>query len=143
MNLQILSFNGESFSSKKVVSITLMTGVGEITILENHTALITSVKPSTMHIIVKDENGFERRDDFAVGSGVVEVMNSNVKIMSDMLVDVEEVNVDKAEQARNEALALMEKYKDAKDRVDMEKFIDAEDMLLKSIAQLKLYDLKK
>lgn len=143
MKLQILSFNGESFSSEKVVSITLMTGVGEITILENHTPLITSVKPSTMYIVVKDDNGFERRDDFAVGSGVVEVMNSSVKIMSDMLVDIEDIDLGKAEHARNEAMALMERYKDAKDRVDMEKFIDAEDMLLKSIAQLKLYDLKK
>jgi hypothetical protein len=37
----------------------------------------------------------------------------------------------------------MDKYKHAKDRVDMEKFIEAEDLLLKSIAQLKLYDLKR
>lgn len=143
MKLQILSFNGESFSSNTVVSITLMTGAGEITILDNHTPLITSVKPSTMYIVAKDENGVELRDDFAVGSGVVEVMNSSVKIMSDMLVDIESIDLGKAENARKEALMLMEKYKDAKDRVDMEKFIDAEDMLLKSIAQLKLYDLKK
>lgn len=143
MKLQILSFNGESFSSNTVISITLMTGAGEITILDNHTPLITSVKPSTMYIVAKDENGVELRDDFAVGSGVVEVMNSSVKIMSDMLVDIESIDLGKAENARKEALMLMEKYKDAKDRVDMEKFIDAEDMLLKSIAQLKLYDLKK
>jgi hypothetical protein len=37
----------------------------------------------------------------------------------------------------------MDKYKQSKDRVDMEKFIEAEDMLLKSIAQLKLYEVKK
>ena len=63
--------------------------------------------------------------------------------MADMLIDVEEVDVDQAEQAKKRALALMEEFKHAKDRVDMEKFIEAEDMLLKSIAQLKLYDLRK
>ena len=140
MELKILSFNGESFQSDRVTSITLMTGMWEITILDRHAPLITSLKPSTMFLELLDENGMKRRDDFAVGSGIVEVVDSKVKIMSDMLVDIEEVDYDKASQAREKALALMEKYKDAKDRMEMERFIEAEDMLLKSIAQLKLYD---
>ncbi len=90
----------------------------------------------------KDQHGLEKREDFAVGSGVVEVSNSSVKIMADMLVDVDDLDLDQAQRAREEALQLMEQYKDAKDRVDMEKFIEAEDMLLKSIAQLKLWNQK-
>lgn len=140
MELKILSFNGESFQSDRVISITLMTGMWEITILDRHAPLITSLKPSTMFLELLDQNGMKRRDDFAVGSGIVEVVDSKVKIMSDMLVDIEEVDYDKASRAREKALALMEKYKDAKDRIEMERFIEAEDMLLKSIAQLKLYD---
>lgn len=142
MELKILSFWGEAFSSKEVTSATLMTGVGEITILEDHAPLLTSIKPSTMYVVYKDSHGIEKRDDFAVGSGVVEVSNSTVKIMADMLVDIDDLDLDKAERARQEALKLMEKYRDAKDKVDMEKFIEAEDMLLKSIAQLKLGDMK-
>jgi F0F1-type ATP synthase epsilon subunit len=84
-----------------------------------------------------------QREDFAIGTGVIEVNNSSVKVMSDMLIDVEEIDLDKASLAKARALEMMEKYKDAKDRLDMEKFIEAEDMLLKSIAQLKLYDLRK
>ncbi len=143
MELKILSFNGESFHSETVTSVTLMTWRGEITILDRHSPLLTSIKPSTMFLVLKDENGMTRRDDYAIGSWVVEVRNSKVKIMSDMLVDIEEVDYDKASQAREKALALMEKYKDSKDRIDMERFIEAEDMLLKSVAQLKLYDLRK
>jgi F0F1-type ATP synthase epsilon subunit len=96
-----------------------------------------------MYLIIRNEKGEERRDDFAIGSGVVEVKDSHVKIMSDMLIDIEDINILKAEHARTFALELMEKYKNSKDRIDMERFIEAEDMLLKSIAQLKLYDLKK
>ncbi|MDR3150908.1 MAG: hypothetical protein LBU14_04940 [Candidatus Peribacteria bacterium] len=48
--------------------------------------------------------------------------------------------MESAEKARQKAIELMEKYKDAKDKVDMEKYIEAEDLLLKSIAQLKLYE---
>lgn len=68
---------------------------------------------------------------------------SEVKILSDMLVDVEEVDMDQVSAAKARALELMEQFKNAKDRVDMEKFIEAEDLLMKSIAQLKLYDLKR
>ena len=143
MKLKILSFMGEHFSNDNVVSATLMTWVGEITILDNHAPLLTHIKPSTMYILYKDENNIEQREDFAIGSWVVEVRKNNVKIMSDMLIDIEDLDVDKAKRAKEEALELMEKYKDAKDRVDMEKFIEAEDMMLKSIAQLKLYDVKK
>jgi hypothetical protein len=60
-----------------------------------------------------------------------------------MLIDVEDQkDIDKnaIELAKSDAIALMEKYKSSKDRVDMEKFIEAEDNLMKSIAQLKLYE---
>ena len=143
MKLKILSFSGETFSHDNVISITMMTWVGEITVLDSHSPLLTHIRPSTMYIVYKDEHNVEHRDDFAIWSWVVEVRKSNVKIMADMLVDIHDLDIDKAERARQEAIDLMEKYKDAKDRVDMEKFIEAEDMLLKSIAQLKLYNTTK
>lgn len=142
MKLKILSFGWEAFSSETVSSVTLITAIGEITVLDDHAPLLTSIKPSTLYVVYKDSHGLEKREDFAVGSGVVEVSNSSVKIMADMLVDVDDLDLDQAQRAREEALQLMEQYKDAKDRVDMEKFIEAEDMLLKSIAQLKLWNQK-
>ncbi|QFR39614.1 ATP synthase F1 subunit epsilon [Candidatus Gracilibacteria bacterium 28_42_T64] len=138
MKLKILSFGGEAFSSENVVSATMMTGIGEITALDNHAPLLTSIKPSTMYVVYIDDKDIERRDDFAIGTGVVEISNNSVKIMADMLVDIDDLDVSKAERAREEALKLMEKYRDSKDKMDMEKFIEAEDMLLRSIAQLKL-----
>ncbi len=143
MKLKVLSFSGENFSNDSVISVTVMTKSGEITILDRHSPMIASIEPCVLYIIFKDENNMNQREDFAVGSGVVEVHNSSVKIMADMLIDVEEVDLDQAELAKQRALDLMEKYKYSKDQVDMEKFIEAEDMLLKSIAQLKLYDLRR
>ena len=143
MKLKILSFSGENFKHDDVISVTVMTKSWEITILDKHSPMIASIEPCVLYIKYKDENNVDQREDFAVGSGVVEVNNSEVKIMADMLIDVDEVDLDQAEQAKKRALALMEEFKHSKDRVDMEKFIEAEDMLLKSIAQLKLYDLKR
>jgi hypothetical protein len=65
-----------------------------------------------------------------------------MKILIDMLVSVDEVSTGVAIEAQKKALEMMEKYKDSKDKVDMEKFIEAEDMLLKSIAQLKLSEIR-
>ena len=143
MKLKILSFSGENFSHEEVISVTVMTKSGEVTILDKHSPMIASIEPCVLYIRYKDENNIDQREDFAVGSGVIEVNDSDVKVMADMLIDVEEVDLNQAEQAKARALELMEQYKHAKDRVDMEKFIEAEDMLLKSIAKLKLYDLRK
>lgn len=140
MKLKILSFSGGGFTSESVESVTLMTGGWELTILEDHAPLLASMKPSTMYIIYTDENGVEKRDDFAVWSGVIEVSHDSVKVMSDMFVDIEDLDKDRAEREKFEAEKLMEKYKTSDNRVDMDKFIEAEDMLLKSIAQLKLSD---
>lgn len=143
MKLRILSFSWESFNSDKVVSATLMTTLWEITILDNHAPLVTSIKPSTMYIVHLDETWKKVREDFAIWKWVVEVSDNDVKVMADMLVDIENLDVETAEKAREKAIALMEKYKNAKDRVDMEQYIEAEDMLLKAIAQLKLSDTLK
>ncbi len=143
MKLTVLSFSGENFSHNDVTSVTVMTKSWEITILDHHAPMIASIEPCVLYTKYMDENNMEIREDFAVGSGVVEVHDSEVKVLSDMLIDVEEVDIDQAAQAKQRALDMMEQYKHSKDRVDMEKFIEAEDQLLKSIAQLKLYDLKK
>ncbi|MDD3145115.1 MAG: ATP synthase F1 subunit epsilon [Candidatus Gracilibacteria bacterium] len=143
MKLKMLSFSGKSFVSDNVISVTLMTAIGEITVLDNHSPLITSLKPSTLYFLYIDVNGVEKRDDYAIGKGFVEISDNAVKIMADMLVDIEDLDVGVAERARNKAIELMEKYRDSTDKMDMEKYIEAEDMLLKSIAQLKLSDTLK
>jgi F0F1-type ATP synthase epsilon subunit len=51
-----------------------------------------------------------------------------------MLVDIEDLDVDELHRAKLEAEKLMAEMKDNKDKMDMEKFIEAEDQLLKSIA---------
>jgi len=143
MKLKIFSFSWESFSSDNVVSATLMTSIWEITLLDNHAPLLTSIKPSTMYVIYIDDKWVEKRDDFAIWKWVVEVSGNNVKVMADMLVDIDDLDTEAAERAREQAVKLMEKYRDSKDKMDMEKFVEAEDMLLKSIAQLKLNDTLK
>ncbi|MDQ7009753.1 MAG: hypothetical protein Q9M94_05670 [Candidatus Gracilibacteria bacterium] len=143
MELKILSFEGESFLNKRVISVTMLTGVGEITVLENHEPLMTYVEASTLYVNFLDENNIEHRDDFAVGRGVVEIDGKSIKILTDMLTDIADLDVDKVRRAKLKAKELMDKYHNSSNKMDMVKFIEAEDSLLRSIAQLKLYDIKK
>lgn len=142
MKLEILSFNWKLFKSKEVISITANTTSWEITLLDNHIPLITKLKPSVLKVIFKDENNINKIENFAIWWGILEVAHSSVKILIDMLVSVNDINIDLAEKARENAINMMEKYKNSKDKIDMEKFVEAEDMLLKSIAQLKLWNLR-
>jgi len=143
MELKILSFEWESFLNERVVSVTMLTWVGEITVLEDHEPLMTYVEPSTLYVVFKDENNIEHRDDFAVWRWVVEISWTEIKILTDMLTDIKDLDVDKVKRAKLKAKEIMEKYKNSSDKMDMAKFIEAEDALLRSIAQLKLYDIKK
>ena len=137
MNLEILSFEWNLFKTDNAISITAMTSVWEITILKDHVALLTALKPSVLEVKYLD-NWEEKQKDFAIWWWSLEVSNNKIRVLIDMLVTVDDVDFEKAEKAKKEAEELMEKYKKSKDKIDMEKFIEAEDMLLKSIAQLKL-----
>ena len=104
---------------------------------------MTYIEPSTLYVVFKDENNVKHRDDFAVWRWVVEIDWKSIKILTDMLVDIKDLDIDKVKRAKLDAEEIMEKCKDSTNKIDMAKFIEAEDTLIKSIAQLKLYDLKK
>jgi len=141
MKLEILSFTWKLFTHEDVVSINVMTKAWEITILNNHSALVASLVPSVIKIRYIQDS-IKKEEDFAIWTWILETSHSQVKILIDMLVSVDEIDVNYAEQAKQNALNLLEKYKNAKDKVDMDSFIEAEDNLLKSVAQLKLYELR-
>ena len=113
-----------------------------MTILENHSPLLTSVVPSNISVIYLNDSKDKVEEDFAIWKWIVEVSDDWTKIMTDMLVDMEQIDVEEAEKARQRAIELMEKYKNSQEKVDMEQYIEAEDLLLRSVAQLKLHNLK-
>jgi len=138
MKLEILSSTGKVFHTSDVVSITTMTHAGEITVLDHHISMVTVLQPGVLRIVSRDD-GNVNEQEFAVGWGILETSNSEVKVLIDMLVSSDEVDIDHAQKAKENALQAMERYKNWKDQVDMEHFIQAQDQLLKSIAQLKLH----
>ena len=137
MKLEILSFEWNLFKSDEVISVTAMTSVWEITILKDHISLLTSLKPSVLEVKYL-KNWIETSEDFAIWWWSLEVSDNKVRVLVDMLVTVDNADFEQAEKARKEAEKLIEEYKKNKDKISMEEFIEAEDIILKSIAQLKI-----
>lgn len=142
MKLEILSFSGKLFKSRNVVSVNCMSKIWEITVLDNHESLITALSPCVINVVYIEEDNTKKEVNFAVWSGVLEFSHNSMKILIDLLVSVDDLDVDSVEKARQEALKTMDKYKNSQDKVDMEKYVEAQDVLLKSLAQLKLWKIR-
>lgn len=138
MKLEIISFSWGVFKNENVHSLSLITKSWEITILWDHTPLISSVVPCILNVNYKSEDWPMISEDFMVWRWILEVWNDEIKVLIDVLINAENIDIDKAELAKSNALEIMEKYKNASDQIDMEKFLEAEDQLLKALAQLKM-----
>jgi F-type H+-transporting ATPase subunit epsilon len=138
MFLEVIAFDGKAFSHDKVKSVNLMTSAWEITVLENHMPLTSVLKPWVVNIECNNWNWDCDKQVLAIWGWIIEINKKTVKILVDTLYTLDEVDAAEATDAVAKAEELMDKYKWAKDKADMDKFIQAEDMLMKSIAKLKL-----
>lgn len=97
-----------------VDQITLPAKEGEITILSNHIPLVASLRAG--ELVVKIGDHFI---PMAISGGLVEVQpGSQVIVLADTAERVEEIDAERAEEARNRAVELMkEKVVEAEDYV--------------------------
>jgi F-type H+-transporting ATPase subunit epsilon len=113
--------------SDNVEMVTLPAIEGQIGILPQHVRLITQLVPGEL-IIRKNA-----RDDFlAVGEGLVEVTNESVSIVTNMAVNVAEIDEAKAEEARQRAAARL------REKLSAEEIASTNAALVKSLAQLNV-----
>jgi len=75
---------------------------GELGILPNHTPLLTSLKEGVLRV---KRGGAE--EVFAIGGGVMEVLPTKVIVMADAAERSDEIDVARAEQARQSAEDLI------------------------------------
>ncbi|MBX9765072.1 F0F1 ATP synthase subunit epsilon [Patescibacteria group bacterium] len=66
----------ENVFSGEALSVSMMTGAGEITVLPNHEALVSNIKPGVVSVKTK-----EGTQNFEVSGGVLEVSNNQVTVL--------------------------------------------------------------
>lgn len=85
----------------EVVSVTLPTVEGEITVLAHHLPVVTVLKPGEL-VIRKDGHD----TPFAVSGGFVEVRPDKLVVLADTAERFDEIDERRAEEARQRAEAL-------------------------------------
>ena len=87
----------------EIDSVSVPTQMGEITIMPNHIPLVANLAPGELRAV---ENGQDRL--MAVAGGVIEVRPGNqVIVLADAAESAEEVDVARAEEAKQRAKKIM------------------------------------
>ena len=101
LKLEIVTPEATVYS--QVVEYVILQGVeGQLTILPQHTRLMTQLVPGEM-VVRKDG-----KDEFlAVGEGLIQVTGDQVAVLTDMAVGAANIDEAKAEEARQRAAARL------------------------------------
>lgn len=125
MYVELITTEGSAFSGD-AVSVTIPTGMGEITVLEHHIPLLSTVEPGTVIIRTSKEELL-----FAVSRGVVQVGGKSIRILSDIADRADSLEEKAIELAR----ARAEELRSAR-RNDAEGFAEATATLEREFARL-------
>ncbi|MFA4818537.1 MAG: ATP synthase F1 subunit epsilon [Patescibacteria group bacterium] len=96
------------FSAAAVESVTLPTQMGEITVLAEHIPLVANLVPGEIKVVVGGADV-----TMAVSGGFINVQPGKVVVLADTAEHAEEINIERAEQARERAGELMRQQRTA------------------------------
>lgn len=82
-----------------ITQVTVPTRDGEITVLPKHIPLVSILKPGVIEV-KKEDNTLEV---MSVSGGFIEVLRDKVIILADTAERAEEIDIDRAEEARKRA----------------------------------------
>src|SRR3989344_2044685 len=117
----------------RVDEITIDTQNGEITILPKHTPLVSVLRPGEMRLVKDGQEIF-----MAVSCGFVEVQpDSKVIIVADAADRAEEIDQQKAEDARKRAEEIIA------NKTEKSEIVEAQASLAHALAQLKVIRRRK
>jgi F-type H+-transporting ATPase subunit epsilon len=112
---------------ESIRQITLPTKQGEITILPNHIPLIATLNPGVIHLRKADDTP----EVLSVSGGFVEVLSNKVVILADTAEMAEEIDIERAEEAKKRAEQTMKDIK----RADLESFTTVNAIIAKELAR--------
>ncbi len=82
-----------------ITQVTVPTRAGEITVLPKHIPLVSILKPGVIEVKKEDDT----LEVMSVSGGFIEVLRDKVVVLADTAERAEEIDVDRAEEARKRA----------------------------------------
>ncbi|HQW28874.1 MAG TPA: ATP synthase F1 subunit epsilon [Verrucomicrobiales bacterium] len=125
MRLDIVTPEKKAFSDE-IDSVVVPGAEGELGILKSHAPLVTTLRPGELRYL---KGGLET--SLAIGTGIVEISNDRVSVLTDMALEAADIDVDAVEKALERAQKAMTE----KDILP-EDHVAAMVLMQKSLAQL-------
>ncbi len=99
------------YENDNVEQVTIPTTTGQITVLPNHIPLVSIIQSGELKI--KDPSG---ESVIAIASGFLEIRGNNeIVVLADHAEKAEEIDLDRAEEARKKAEEQMKQVKSVED----------------------------
>lgn len=136
IKFQIVTLSGVKFD-EDVYEVQLPTPDGQIGVFPDHMPLVSLAVPGVIAVRRRENDSNDKLEYFATDGGVIEVADNTVKILADEAVDAEELHEENVKQALIEA---EEAYRDAKDKVSLDK---AQAMIDRQRVRLNVAGLKR
>ena len=128
LKLEIVTQERRVYSADDVEMVVAPGSEGEMGILPRHAPLITSLQEGVMRV----KRAAGREDVLAIHGGFMEVLPDQVTVLADAAERAEEIDLARAEEARQRAEELMKRRRE--DKVD---YARAETVLRRSLVRLK------
>ena len=140
MNLSIVSASGNILESDNFTRITLMTEMGEITVLPGHEPLLSAIRPGIMSLEYTSLDKKIIQAEYVSGGGVINISPESVTIVADVITNGDTLtDLEYIESQKKEAEALMQNYREENgSAIDPKRLIDLDYELLKYTAMHRL-----
>jgi F-type H+-transporting ATPase subunit epsilon len=115
---------------EEITQVSVPTKEGEITVLPDHIPLVAGLTPGVIEII---KNGDSKKEIMSVSGGFIEVLKNKVVILADTAERAEEINIDRAEEARKRAKKIKKDIR----HFDREQFANISAQMAKELARTR------
>lgn len=117
IRFQIVTLSGVKFD-EEVYEVILPTPDGQIGVFPDHMPLVSMAVPGVIMVRRDQLDSNSKLEYFATDGGIIEILDNTIKILADEAVHAEDIH----EEASKKALiAAEEAYKNAKDKVSLDK----------------------
>jgi len=129
LQCEIVTAEREVYAGE-VLEVVADTSSGQVAILPLHAPLLSSLVPGEIRLIVSDEEDLL----FAVGGGFMEVRDNKVVVLADSAERADEIDAERARQAREKAEELLQQ------KVSDLEFARAEAAMRRAMVRLKVVE---
>lgn len=117
IKFQIITLSGIKFD-EDVYEVQLPTPDGNIGVFPNHMPLVSLAVPGVIAVRKNERDSNDKLEYFATDGGVIEILDNTVRILADEAMHAEEIHEESTKKALQ---AAKESYKNAKDKVSLDK----------------------